>query len=698
MPTNRPKIKRRKRFSNSRNSHSNTHPPRSADTTTDYSDEDNSATQQQHNKRYHYPQARGGWTYPHNNNGYNQYHYYKYNYGGGANKYHRQGSVDQTVSVYFSVGRRNIDIDLLFQAVEQHLQKQHESILNVDVQEFFPRVQQQVSSGSEIANAKEVQQKNEFKCDVPATKTTASLAVDLEQSKTAKSATIKASQQQQQQKSLPPPLPVRATKKEIMEGTKSMEQQNINLIQKSAPVASNLSLDVEWNVIKKGKKVKIVKGEDASEPVKSEAAAVELPIKKNISSPIEAAAANKTQETIITTAKPLISSQQQTSKSKKAKNKSKKKKPQHLMTKQHDGFEIIEPQFGNSSSTKSAGSGEEDSIIEEDDPTTELNIASENIVEKLELLIVSDETEEQQQQPEVVVANGEEEEMRDVEEVILQKLIANNDCDDAVIDISDEEICCKTSIEIDLVEIAQEIIRNDEPALLERLESSVTEKISPKKDSEKKKKNGKISGENSKENSPAKELKSVDEKVQKHSVIPLEIPQAIIEEAVAVKSEEEEENDLLTPTFDDFSFFADHKNIAELERDLIENLRSIDDGIDIKSPLINPLYDFPITTAVSKWLHERQNESFENLFHVQNFKKLSELYDECNDDDESDISESPNNSGSQTTDSDYGSDCQAKLSNGSPLSSKSSAKFDKKQAMKGASKLRIVKESFCALM
>jgi hypothetical protein len=87
-------MKRRKRFSNSRNSHSNSHPPRSADTTTDYSDEDNST--QQHNRRYHYPQTRG-WTYP-NNNGYNQYHYYKYNYGGGANKYHRQGSVDQNVS------------------------------------------------------------------------------------------------------------------------------------------------------------------------------------------------------------------------------------------------------------------------------------------------------------------------------------------------------------------------------------------------------------------------------------------------------------------------------------------------------------------------------------------------------------------------------------------------------------------------
>jgi hypothetical protein len=94
MPTNRPKIKRRKRFSNSRNSHSNTHPPRSADTTTDYSDEDNST---QHNKRYHYPQHRG-WTYP-NNNGYNQYHYYKYNNNfGGPNKFHRQGSFDQNVS------------------------------------------------------------------------------------------------------------------------------------------------------------------------------------------------------------------------------------------------------------------------------------------------------------------------------------------------------------------------------------------------------------------------------------------------------------------------------------------------------------------------------------------------------------------------------------------------------------------------
>jgi hypothetical protein len=602
--------------------------------------------------------------------------------------------------------QRYIDIFLFFQAFEQKQhQLQQESVLNVDVQEFFPRVQQQVGSNEA---AKEVQQKNEFKCDVPVTKTTAPLAVDLEQSKnkTAKSATSKASQQQQQQqqqkeklqqqqKSLPPPLPVRATKKEIMEGTKSMEQQNINLIQKSAPVASTLSLDVEWNVIKKGKKVKIVKGdEEVSEP-KSEV--IESPAKKNISTPIEVTP-NKTQDlTAAANAKP---STQTSQKSKKAKNKGKKKKPQHLMTKQQDGFEIIEPQFGNSS--KSAGS-DEDTIID-DDPTTELNLASEKIVENLELLIVSDETDEKEKvQEQEVVAN----ELNEVEEVILKKLIANEDDNDAVIDISDEEICSKTSIEIDLAEIAQEMVQKEEPLVVVAcsLEESVSEKkVTPKKESEKKKKNGKQhSGESLKEiekDCPVTKVESIvqmnEEKIHKHKVIPMEIPQPLEEEV----AQEEVESNSLTPTFDDFSFFADHKNIAELERDLIENLRSIDDGIDIKSPLINPLYDFPITTAVSKWLHERQNESFENLFHVQNFKKLSELYDEC--DDESDISESPNNSGSQTTDSDYGSDCQAKLSNGSPSSSKSSsatsAKFDKKHAMKGASKLRIVKESFCALM
>jgi hypothetical protein len=125
----------------------------------------------------------------------------------------------------------------------------------------------------------------------------------------------------------------------------------------------------------------------------------------------------------------------------------------------------------------------------------------------------------------------------------------------------------------------------------------------------------------------------------------------------------------------------------------MENLKMLDDGIDIKSPIINPLYDFPITSAVQKWLQEKQCESFESLFRIENFKKLSELYDDCeNDDDESDISDSPIKS--EATDSDYASDIQVKV-NGSPASS--NAKIDTKITSRCNNKI-IVKESFCALM
>lgn len=72
-----PKMRRRKRFLNSRNSQHNQH-PRSAETTTDYSDEDNTTYQKRFTPRY-----QNGWHY----NGYNHYN----------GKFHRF-HVDQNVS------------------------------------------------------------------------------------------------------------------------------------------------------------------------------------------------------------------------------------------------------------------------------------------------------------------------------------------------------------------------------------------------------------------------------------------------------------------------------------------------------------------------------------------------------------------------------------------------------------------------
>lgn len=444
-----------------------------------------------------------------------------------------------------------------------------------------------------------------------------------------------------------------------MEGTKSMEQQNINLNQcKSLPTTTQQQ-DIEWNVIKKGKKVKVAKDEVSEEketPSKKDLTIESLPIKVQ----------EVTSEVIIkksTIASPIGTSFKAPP-VKKSKGKNKKKKSPHSLAKQQDGFEIIEPQFGNviknSSDEVNAESCEEDDTLNEDINNRPTEFASENIVEKLELLIVNEEEEKN------AIT-----EVKSQTEVILQKLNNLEDDSSAVIDISDEEICCKTSIELDLAEIAQEIIKNDEKV-------EINEEVTSIKIPEQQ-----LEVPNDLTNSEP-ELKCVNDEKSLQ-----ELPNE--PENIEVCS-----SDPLTPTFVDINFFGDNKNIAELERDLIENLRNMDDGIDIKSPLINPLYDFPITTAVSKWLQEKQNESFDNLFHVQNFKKLSELYDEC--DDESDISESPIKS--ETTDSDYASDCQVKM-NGSPTSSKSatSAKNDKKQAVRGTNnKLKIVKESFCALM
>lgn len=577
-------------------------------------------------------------------------------------------------------------IPLDLQQQQQQQQLQSESNLNVDVQEFYPsRVQPTTNNTENVANQKALPQKQESKCDVPvkATVAAAQVSVDLEQPQT-KAVKGKASQQQQPQqqiiKSLPLPLPVRATKKEIMEGIKSMEQQNINLNQKLVAIVP-AATDVEWNVIKKGKKVKVVKDEEEIQKAKVEIE--EMPRVKGTSPTKSIEITTKTQETTVSIQKKPSTAgsiaQVTSVKSKKSKSKGKKKKSQHMMTKQHDGFEIIEPKFENPSKETVCSEGEdedeeeEEETIIEDDPTTELIPECEELVKKLELLIVDDDNnlgkEEDKQQLQQVLVKENGEMLEEVDEVILKKFITD-DNDDAIIDISDEEICHSKLIELDLAEIAQEMIKKDidDDGSLESCEVLEKEEVVEE---------------------PIKKSKEVSLKLQ------INIPQVKKEEPV------EEIIEMHTPTFDDIHFFADHKNIAELERDLIENLRSIDDGIDIKSPLINPLYDFPITTAVSKWLQEKQNESFDHLFHVQNLKKLSELFDEY--DDESDISESPIKS--ETTDSDYGSDCQVKMSNGSPSttssksSSATSAKIEKKHAVKGASnKLRIVKESFCALM
>jgi len=503
--------------------------------------------------------------------------------------------------------------------------------LNVNVQEFYPR---------DIQSKDEEKDQETPKTDVPAKATN-----DLQNQSVPK---MKGEMLTKNKTSHTSKISNgRVTKREIIDGIKSMEQQNINLISTSKnqinPINNN-KVDDDWNIIKNGKKIKVLKDTDDghlnsnnfeeikvgnvvevnAEIVKEEAKPIIIPLEKTNSS-----IKKTTQQPQLSKSMPQAANNSKSKKNVKGKNK---KKKSHLMTKQQDGFEIIEPEFGNNSNENKKSEEEEEDeeaineTIEEDvDSATEYSI--ENVLDTNVECVISNVVTVNECENLNIVKELELEPVKEIEEeeIILKVLNVqasqspeNNkskDVDD-VIDISDEEISSRTSIEIDL-SIAQEIA----------------------------------------------EIEKEDEK----------------------QGDENKSNDV----FDDINFFENRKNIAELERDLMENLRILDDGIDIKSPIINPLFDFPITSAVQKWLQEKQNESFECLFRIENFKKLSELYDDC-EDDESDISDSPVKS--EATDSDYASDIQIKV-NGSPASS--NAKIDTK--ITSNNKI-IVKESFCALM
>ncbi|KAG5677895.1 hypothetical protein PVAND_007612 [Polypedilum vanderplanki] len=641
--TTRPsKGKRRKRYSSSRSSNSYPPPPRStAETTTDYSDDDggNSTHNRRYYTRYNHHHHHNAWNNHYYSNVYNQYHYNsKYHH-------HQKSHFDQNANQAPS----NNDTEK---------ESTNESNLNADVVEFYPRVH-----SNDITNQQQTLPSQESNSNVQEN--------DLEKSEqeNTKSKSDAAQKSINNTKPSHTSKPIgRVTKKEIMDGIKLMEQQNINLKATSKAqmktAASNFDADVEWNVIKKGKKVKIVKDShnlDLKNDTLSQSV-VEVINKDSVSndtklSEIVAVDASLLSQESVSNKKTIQLATSQTSvtnnaKSKKSKNKNKKKKP-FTMTKQ-DGFKIIEPDFSSNSSEKvneeiQNDSSEEDAehtVIEEAEEETTSEKANDNNTSEFEKeLIVDIEDEQEKKEVEEKETNliSDETKVQDEFSKVFSVEFSQNpkvNDDDAIIDISDEEICRKTSIEMDL-SIAQEIARIES-------ETITVEPIMQQQQQE----------------------------------------EIIAEKEETLKKEEES-------LFEDSNYFNDRKNIAELERDLIENLKCLDDGIDIKSPIINPLYDFPITSAVRKWLQEKQHESFENLFRVENFKKLSELYDECeddDDDDESDISDSPQKS--ETTDSDYASDIQVKL-NGSPASS--NAKLDTKVTSKCNNKL-IVKESFCALM
>lgn len=431
----------------------------------------------------------------------------------------------------------------------------------------------------------------------------------------------------------------RVSKKEIIEGVKLMEQQNINLISTSkSSQLSNIRADDEWNVIKNGKKMKISKDPEVVSEVNT-VSTEEMP-KKDMKGPdnqkqdakvvpLEKSNSKKKTPNQPQAQQKSVTTSNNNAKSKKSKGKNKKKR-NHLVGKQ-DGFEIIEPEFGtNSDDSKKADElGSEDETCAEE--STE-NISDDYLNNEFVKTTVKDDDKCEQLNVNVLEPLKEVQEEEIIFKVLnVQASKMQDKLGDAIIDISDEDICSKTSIDIDF------------------------------------------------------------ETIEKQEASELQI-ECIKIEKLAGDKEEETKSD--KEVLDELSFFENHKNIAELERDLMENLKILDDGIDIKCPIINPLYDFPITSAVQKWLQDKQTESFESLFRLENFKRLGELYNDCEneDDDMSDISDSQNKS--ETTDSDYASDIQVKI-NGSPASS--NAKIDTKLTSKCNNKI-IVKESFCALM
>jgi hypothetical protein len=584
--------------------------------------------------------------------------------------------------------------------------------LNVDVQEFYPRVQ-----------LSDKEPETNVNCDAP------SVNLERKDTTTAPLPKPKVEAPKVTKTSHPSKQTNRVSKKEIIEGIKSMEQQNIDLAATKPAAATNASQIDEWNVIKNGKKVKVVKD------IKLELDVQDVKKDKVEEIKIEDVKVEVTAVTAVleTAKKPTLVQQ----KSKKSKTKNKKKKP--MMVKQN-GFEIIEPEF-NSVKTEEIVDEETQELSDDEPEITESEVLNVD-AELFENLVLNGEIENGENESEVAIE--EEIIIKKVEEVTKEKTLEVNDLpeakkkvvfdDDAVIDISDEDICSKVVIPVEmLVEEAQEKIEvpkvvkkmevEKKPEVLKTLEDQIVKSevqaVKKKLDSPEIIKTPdlltpevplqqelatKPQPEVQQTKKPELKLEIPKSDVLRKQEIPVvqSKPEVVKKQPESVKKQPElskkQSEATKTPEalpeipqdpFNDADFLNDRTNIAALERDLMENLRLLDDDFDLKSPIINPLYDFPITSAVRKWLQEKETESFDSLFHVQNLRKLSELYEDDDDEDEteSDISEKEMKS---ETDSDYASDFQAKVNGNSPTCS-THAKGSK------CNKL-IAKESFCALM
>lgn len=148
-------------------------------------------------------------------------------------------------------------------------------------------------------------------------------------------------------------------------------------------------------------------------------------------------------------------------------------------------------------------------------------------------------------------------------------------------------------------------------------------------------------------------------------------------------------SEIVNQTIQTNSQTIDRCDIANLEREIVKNLRLFDEDIDLKSPMINKIIDFPITSAVIKWCSENSpsfnlsampaNESVG----IWSIEKKSSLQDD--DDNISEISDFHTKS---ETDSDYSSDFQTKHSSPALANPLKNHEHDH----------RPKPESYCALM
>lgn len=220
---------------------------------------------------------------------------------------------------------------------------------------------------------------------------------------------------------------------------------------------------------------------------------------------------------------------------------------------------------------------------------------------------------------------------------IVADLSESNDKDVEIKEISEKFVESKVSIvpvealetvieeKLDVVEVTEEKIEKKMEMPLKAINKSasppketVIPRGSPKKDLTSTKSRQKSKEKDPKDTKAPKE-KSVNQKEKRNSVKD--------KKDLKEKTPEIPENH---PLLDKENFKKE--NIAELEREVAENLKMLDTDIEIKSPIImkNLITDFPITNAIKQWLNEKQNESFDKLFYVPNDPKIqNKIYNVC---------------------------------------------------------------------